>query len=474
MREDDGKPPSKAEQAAEAAARAKDRVAQLQQSDGKKVNASQQQEHVPEPEADLASPEADGGDRSQPRGKPPAIDPDAEKAPVMGKSRRDDIVKRFREQRAAQEQESDEDLKAFNQEGMPAEFTDQISHEPVIEPDDDEPVKVAAQQDEPEPEGEPVYVIKVRGKEIEVTEAQLEQLAAKVDGPGTVVDKAQKALAGDDYLREARDVLAEAKRLREDVLAQRASPAAIHPGDQKSTQTAEQADTTGDIAHPDDPFAKAVEAIQFGQPEEAARILREAVTTTTATQAKGVSEDAITDQQMRREADRANRIGKAFEAAHPDLAKDEFSREAIINRCVRLQHEDLLKLAAEIRIDPATVPKDAATIQHWHRFYRAKSFNVRDPEVLLNQAKDDFVAWRGGEKQPAVPEVTRAQPRVEITLERRTRRAAIPQQPSRTVSPKPDQRQQQAPVRQDRSDIVQQMIASRKAPRQSPKTVSRA
>lgn len=472
MREDDGRAQSKAEQAAEAAARDKSRG-----DGGKKPQQQIVHESAPEPEADLAAPEADVAERAPARGTPPKVDPDAEKAPVMGKSRRDDIVKRFREQRAAQEQDSDEDLRAFNQEGMPPEFTDQISHEPVIEPDDDQPKPVVAKQDDPDAEddGEQVYVIKVRGKEIELTETQLEQLAAQVDGPGTTVEKAQMAVAGADYLREARETLAEVKRVRDDITAQRASPVTTHPGGQNGAQKTEQTDTTGDIAHPDDPFAKAVEAIQFGQPEEAARILREAVTTTTATQAKGVSEDAITEQLMRREADRAERIGKAFEAAHPDLAKDEFSREAIINRCVRLQHQDLVKLAGEIGIDPATVPKNAAEIQHWHRFYRAKNLNVRDPEVLLNQAKDDFVTWRGAEpKPPAAQEVTREKPRVEITLERRTRRAAIPQQPSRTVSPKPDQRQQQAPVRQDRSDIVQQMIASRKAPRLSPKTAPRA
>lgn len=455
--------PSKAEQIAEAAAR-----------NGNK-DTPRAREVPAEPVSDPSGPDdvVVAAPVAEPRGKAPPIDPDAAKAPVLGKSSRDDIASRFRSQRTAHENDIDAEMLEFNHTGMPAELTEQVSQVPVGEEDEETPV-VAAQEEEEELEPgegeEVVYILNVRGKKIEVTQEQLEALAEKVDGPGTVAERAQKAAAGDDYLKEARATLDDAKRIRDEILTLRGSQPAKHPGAQDATHTAEHVPAAGEtVEHPDDPFAKAVEAITFGQPEEAVRLLREAVTTTTATQAKGVSEDAITEQQMRLQADRAARIGKAFEDANPELAKDEFSRVAIIDRCVRLQHEDLVALCSELAIDPAKVPKDPATIQHWHKFYRAKAFNVRDPEVLLNKAKDDFLEWRGGGKAPQA-EPARGKPRVEITVDRRIRRASIQQQPSRTVTPKPDARTQQ-PAPRDRAAIVAEMKQQRITPRTPPAAV---
>lgn len=472
MLENDGRPPSKAEQVREAQDR--------NPAKGPKTAAPAKvvaQETPPEPIADLAAPELDLVPPA--RGPAPKIDADAAKTnQPPGKVSRDEITARFRRQRKEDESGAKEDLAEFNQEGFPIELTEQVSHEPVQAVEDEEPPQpVVAVEPEPEDEepGEPVYVIKVRGKEIELTEAQLEALADKVPGEGTVVERAQKAAAGDDYLRESRALLDETKRLLE--TAQRGSPHAKHPGAQEATRTTEPATAEGEtVEHPDDPFAKAVEAIQFGQPEEAAKILREAVTRTTATQAKGVSEDTIVAQQMNIEQERADRAGRAFEEANQELAKDPFARDAIINQCIRLQVEDLRGVYQQLGIDEATLPfpKTNEQVIHYHKFYRTKGLG-RDPTVLLNAAKDSFVQWKGGDKPAATdPAVqSKAKPRVEISVERRVRRAAIPQQPSRTVSPKPDVRQQQ-PVVKDRSAIVQEMKQQRMTPRLPPKQVARA
>lgn len=475
MLENDGRPPSREDQVREAESR---------NTSGKTAKAAPvvETETAPETGDDLAAPELDfgaepGRQQSQeaPRGKAPPINADAEKAYVMGKTTRDQIVKNWREKRTQEENDGNNELREFNQQGMPEELLDQVSQEPFRETGEGEQRTNQAQgenESDQEPEGEQVYVIKVRGKEIELTEAQLEALASKVEGPGTVVEKAQKAAATDDYMKEIRDVLAETKRMRDEILAQRGGPSATHPGGQDTTQKTEQANAEGDIAHPDDSFQKAIEAIQFGNPEEAAKILREAVTKATVSQAKGASEDAITEQQMKRELDRAVRIGQAFEEANPELAKDEIARDTIINRCVKLQYEDLVALSKEIGIDAAKIPRNSAEIQHWHRFYRAKSFNVRDPEALLNKAKDDFLAWKNGSAPLATTETTpNGKARVEISVQRRTRRAAIPQQPSRTVTPRPDARPQQSAPR-DRSSIVQEMREARNTPKLPMKAIA--
>lgn len=457
--------PTKAQQIAEAAERA------AASKDGKPAQHAAETERGSDGPGDQSSPDLPALERPV-RGSAPPIDPDAAKAPVMGKSSRDDITARFRESRAAAEADVDAEMLEFNHTGMPAELTDRVSRTPVVEEDEDEDVvagderRAAAAEDEPAElaDGEEEYfVIKVRGKEIELTRAQLEALADKVDGAGTVVEKAQVAAAGADYLREARETLTEVKRIRDQMEAQRGSPVATHPGDQKSTQKTEQADTTGDIAHPDDPFVKAVEAITFGQPEDAVRLLREAVSAAAATQSKGQTEEAITAAQMRSQDERAARIGKAFEEANPELAKDEIARTVIIDRCVRLQREDLVNLCGQLDIDPAKVPTNPAEIQHWHKFYRAKSFDVRDPEVLLNKAKDDFIAWKGtGGTQQAEP--VRGKPRIEISVDRRVRRSNVQQQPSRAVTPKPAIRTQQ-PATRSRADVVADMQAARAAQR---------
>ena len=474
MLENDGRAPSKEDQVREAQARKPAARAPA------KTQATEP-EIPPDPVSDPSAPELDlaPAQREPARGKATVIDPDAEKAPVMGKSTRDEIVKRFRAQRSEAEKEDDGELREFNQQGMPLELTEQVSQTPVETGDEDEPEPVqAAAEEEPEvveEAGEPIYVLKVRGKEIEVTEEQLEALAAKIEGAGTPLEKAQKAAAGDEYLKEAREAVAEAKRLRDEVLALRGSPSATHPGAQVTTKTTEPAAADGDIAHPDDPFAKAVEAIQFGQPEEAARILREAVTKTTATQARGVSEDAITDQQMRLQRERANRVGKAFEEANQELANDPFARDAIMSQCIRLQVEDLRGVYKQLGIDEAVLPfpKTADQIAHFHTFYRTKGLG-RDPETLLNASKDQFLAWKNGGTKPAAAEPPKGKPRVEISVERRVRRASIPQQPSRTVNPRPDVRPQQQPAPQDRSSIVLAMKAARNAPKLPPKQIAAA
>lgn len=458
---DTGRAPTKAVQIAEAAERA------AAGKDGNTAPRANDAERGSDGPGDQSSPDLPALTERSARGPAPKIDPDAAKAPVLGKSGRDDIVAKFRENRAAAEADVDAEMMDFNHTGMPAELTERTSRTPVVEEGDEEVPVTAQEEPEELAEGEEeFFVIKVRGKEIELTRAQLEALADKVDGgDGTVLQKAQKAAAGDDYLREAREILAEAKKIRDENLALRGSQSAIHPGAPTSTTKTEQAAATDEtVAHPDDPFVKAVEAITFGQPEEAVRLLREAVTATTATQAKGTTEEAITAQQMRAQEERAARIGKAFEEANPELAKDEIARTVIIDRCVRLQREDLVKLCGTLDIDPAKVPTDAAGIQHWHKFYRAKSFDVRDPEVLLNKAKDDFLAWKGTGGTAAQAEPARGKPRVEISVDRRVRRATVQQQPSRAVTPKPAIRTQQ-PSTKTRADVVADMQAARAAQR---------
>jgi hypothetical protein len=78
---------------------------------------------------------------------------------------------------------------------------------------------------------------------------------------------------------------------------------------------------------------------------------------------------------------------------------------------------------------------------------------------MLEEATDKFLDWKGVKKQPAAETTPKVAPRVEVTIDRTARRAAIPQQPSRTAAPRPDPQANAQP--RDRSSIVEAEKARR-------------
>lgn len=454
MPDNEGRPPSKEDQVREAGQR---------KSDNEQRGVISQ-ETVPESDVDLAAPQpterealtqrtdtdSDRGRDTRGEIKPRELPP--------GKVSRDDIVGNFRRNReevTAREADDVDEMTELLQAGLPPELQEQVSDEAVGDEADVEPVRAAPKkpvQAAPEQEVEaeaPLFVIKVRGEERHVTEDQLFELA-------------QKAAAGDDYLNEARTTLDNVKRLNAEAEAQRVSLATKHPGSQNNTQTTEVAtDETAGSEHPDDLFGQLVESIQFGTKDEAAKKFKDIIESTVSTASKKATTE---DQAQRRQQDelaRANRAAAEFEKANPELASDPFAKAAVIDRCIKLQLEDLKSIPG---IDASRLPNDPRAIQSMHLAYRADGrFNVKDASSLLNKAKEEFETWRGGKAKPA-PQPTE-RPRISISAERTVRRQAVQQQPTRSVAPKPAVPDQKPPVEVSRSNAVHQMMQNRKLPR---------
>lgn len=385
-----------------------------------------------------------------------AAPPARERALSPFEQRRAAIIAGFRDQRAVDSEDSDDntrDIRRLTRDGMPPELT-------PLETDQDEPVPqvaVADVADEPEVDAAqtptdppPAKVkIKVRGKELEVTQDEL-------------LAYAQKGAAGDDYLDEARKKLDEVNTLYRDTKSRATSAAqpGTHPAGHTSTETdvdASPGDTSGDEHHVD-PFVKTAETVQLGTPEEAASELRKTVEDTATKAAR----DALERERLRDEVARSSRFLKDFQDANQDLAADSLAHAVIERKLYDLQVEDIKALG----IDDAKLPKTPTDIANWHLWYRANGYKVRNIPELLGTARDEFKKWKGVEPKAKTdePAPRKVEPRVEVTVDRSQRRAAIPQQPSRTVAPKSDARQAAAQPR-DRSTVVQDMIAARAKPR---------
>lgn len=366
--------------------------------------------------------------------------------------RRNDIVARFRKSRQDEStSEAAEDVKQirdFTRSGMPPELLALEAAEVATPEPEPEPAPTEAAEAEPEPAPPTKRKLKVRGKELELTDEEL-------------VAAAQKSLAADDYLDEAKAKLKEVDALARQYrdMAARGSQAQHQGQEQSGAQSATQTTqseagepTSETIVHPDDPFAKVVETIQYGDPKEAAPQLKSMV----AEEAARMAKEELRNERLRNDSIRSGKILKDFEAAHPELANDQFARAAIERRLFDLQVEDIKALG----LSEDVIPKSPRDVANWHQFYRVEGHNVRDAAALLTTARDDFLQWRGGPKPASPAPGTAAPTKVTVTLDRAQRRAQIPQQPTRTVTPKSDA--QTAPVQpRARSDIVKEMMANR-------------
>lgn len=405
------------------------------------------QETPSDPVADNTGPDAEGIVARSERTEQPN-DADTRRQPTVRKDPRDEIAKSFREHRNQQVDDDADEINRFTRSGMPPELL--ALEDAVLEPTEEEPVENLEDDPLVEPtEEEPPQKRKliIRGKELEVTEEELIALA-------------QKAAAADDYLDEAKRKLKEVDELMKPLKAGREGQTQTQTGQNNTQQTGQVDQTQTEDAHSVDPFRKLVEAIQFGDLEDAAKQFQTVVSTRTSQEdTRKIAAEQLEQERMRNEAIRSQKILKDFEGQHPDLAKDENALAVMRARLIQLQRDDLKGLG----LDEAQIPQAGDEIANWHMWYRQKGHSVRDVDVLLKTARDDFMSWKGVKEQPADP--AKAAPRVEVTVDRQQRRAAIQQQPSRTVAPKPDAITQPTPQR-DRSSIVQDMINERGRPRQ--------
>lgn len=443
---------SKAQQEAEAEARK-----QAQIEPGETRRALDVVDDTPAPQAETAVP-GDSRQAAEARQKSAPAEPPA------SVRRREEIIARYRAKR--RQNLTDESAEDVMRASIPPEFAglaqapQHAAANPEPDTDGADPAEAAETDDaaaaaseensagpkteEPRPERPPQTVkLKVNG---EIKELPLDE----------VIAKAQIALA-------AGDILGEAKQLRQELntlLSRTKGAAPAQPGHHAEAEQEPAEPSAPQPGQPDqDPWAQVVEKIQFGDPAEARALLQQTIAQETARQVAA----SLREQRLRDEGARSMQVLSEYEKSHPEIATDDMARAAIESRVIALQVEDLKALGVDInalrRADgsPANTPADIAQA---HRYYRAEGFKVRSPQQLLQQATEDFLAWKGT-AQASAP-VRQGAPRIEVSQERVARRQAVPQQPSRTVAPKPAPA---APQTRSRSDIVQEMMAARMKPR---------
>jgi hypothetical protein len=277
----------------------------------------------------------------------------------------------------------------------------------------------------------------VRGKTVEMTDDEI--LAA-----------AQKTLAGDSYLDEARGLLEEAKQIK----AERAGHDPQHPEGQNSRTRNDGQDADPDEArqHPGDELEEAIEQIQFGDPKEAAAKIRKVM--------KTVSEQEADEGQMRRlvknDIARVQVVLKTFSDANPTIANDKIAAQAIEQFVYDVTREEIEKLGD---VDASKIPQNPAELANWHRFYRINGRSVSNPEALLESAKGRYLKWKGVSEQPVVP-AAKVAPRVVVNVDRTERRAAMPTQPTRSMAPRPDAQARPTEGR-SRSETIMKMRQQR-------------
>jgi hypothetical protein len=305
--------------------------------------------------------------------------------------------------------------------------------EPELEP---EPEPVRQQQPQ-----EKLYTIKVRGKDVTLTEAQLLERAAKVE-------------AADSYLAEGRDLLEQARQARRDN-AERDRSDPHRPEDQDNTQDdVLDPSLDADPQHPGDELVSAIEEIQYGDPKEAAGKIRKAITKE--------ADKAADDRQLQRlrgnDSAKSAKAMKAFIEANPEIANDKRASQAMENELYDIQREEMIALG----LDELKLPKSTTDIALWHQFYRIHGHPVSAPDQMLNEAKSRFDKWRGVSSN-GQPQQQRkpAAPRVEVNVDRNARRAQLPNQPTRTMVPPQLQRSQQQTGPKDRSSTIMEMRRSR-------------
>ena len=261
-----------------------------------------------------------------------------------------------------------------------------------------------------------------------------------------VIAEAQKSLAAGNLLESAKEVLAGVRPRRTDV----------------SDQMPEETDPTSDIRHPtSDPYVALAHTLQLESADAAAAKLKQTIESETAKARQEAAREAARHVRIETELAVSQRALQAFEQTHPDLASDEFARDAITTQVQREINADLQAAVGEGILKE--LPKTQDERNGLHTQLRAFGAPVRSIGDIFGTAGTKYASWRGGtsssaprategkpapvlQSQPATGHpaahgaagTLTAAPRVELSPERAQRRASIPSQPTHgTVPPRP-------------------------------------
>jgi hypothetical protein len=256
-----------------------------------------------------------------------------------------------------------------------------------------------------------------------------------------VIAAAQKTLAGDGYLEEARRLLEDAKQV----------VSRPHQGEDPAYAN-RQAGEADDQSHQTDDDRALAERLQFGSPDDAADViaqLRKAGTTD-----PHAIRRAVYDTQRATDVTKAKRAYDGFVKANEDLVKDPIAHAAMEAAFYNGLRQDLRNLG----YTDDQLPRANERLVEAHRFHRIQGQDVRDTAALLEESREAVEKFRGRSGEQQAPPA-RKDKSVAVRVDRSERRAGIPLQPARSALPASSSAQPQ-PVQNARKAAVQKMAAS--------------
>jgi hypothetical protein len=284
------------------------------------------------------------------------------------------------------------------------------------------------------PSSEPRLVkVKVHGREAWLAEDE-------------VIAEAQKSLAAGNLLESAKEVLSGARGQMSDVKDQMSDVR-----DQMS-----ESNPTSDIRPlSSDPYVALAQTLQLENAEAAGTRLKQTIEHETARARQEAAREATRHVRIENELAASGRALAAFEQSHPDLAADEFARDAIATQAQREINADLQAAVRDGILKELPPTQDERNGLHTQ--LRAFGVPVRAIGDIIDAAGTKYATWRGHPiaqgamgtprggtpaPQPASvpqpqPASAAAAPRVELSPDRAQRRAGIVTQPTNgTVPPR--------------------------------------
>jgi hypothetical protein len=276
----------------------------------------------------------------------------------------------------------------------------------------------------------PKIKVKVRHEERELTQDEL-------------IAAAQKTLAGDGYLEEARKLLEDAKQV---------ASSRPHQGGEDPAKTNEQTGETGDQSHQTEDDRALAERLQFGSPDEAAEVIKQL--RKSGTTDPQVIARAVYDSQRTTDLAKAKRSYDKFVQDNEALVNDPIAHAGM----EAAYYDGLRKDLRNLGYTDDQLPKATEKLVEAHRFHRIQGQDVRDTAALLEESKQAVEKFRGA-KSGEQPPAQRKDNSVTVRVDRSERRAGIPQQPARSALPNSSSTQPQ-PVMNARKAAMQKIAAS--------------
>jgi hypothetical protein len=239
-----------------------------------------------------------------------------------------------------------------------------------------------------------------------------------------VIAEAQKSLAAGNLLESAKEVLSGARNQTTDDGGQRTERVTGDPSSVVSPPSS-------------DPYLALAQTLQLEDAAAAGTRLKQAIESETAKARQEAAREATRHVRIENELAVSHRALQGFEQSHPELAADEFARDAIATQVQREINADLQSAVKEGILKE--LPKSQDERNGLHTQLRAFGAQVARPiGDIFDAAGHKYATWRGG--KPALVAQPQSQtapnaPRVELSPDRAQRRAAIIAQPTHGTAP---------------------------------------